>query len=185
MMTIVVHSFPCLPFPLCLLFRRLPCQLDHPRDGLQYLLLVQLYDNCRLLTFRGLYPIKLSWRVVVDTSPPLSNHGEIQQVEGGYPFSSLPLLDLLLTTKREQDAGTGVQPFLPPVSASGAPIPVLAYKSLAYIVATFKLAVLVVIGIAYALVVALPETLLVSLVWRSLKSYTQAESVGLRAGIPA
>jgi hypothetical protein len=73
-------------------------------------------------------------------------------------------LDLLLTTKREQDAGTGVQPFLPPVSASGAPIPVLAYNSLAYISATFKLAVLVVIGIAYALVVALPETLLVSLV---------------------
>jgi hypothetical protein len=115
----------------------------------------------------------------------LSNHGEIQQVESGYrSFYDYPL-DLLLTTQREQDAGTGVQPFLPPVSASGAPIPVLAYKSLAYIVATFKLAVLAVIGIAYALVVALPETLLVSLIWRPLKSYTQAESVGLRAGIPA
>jgi hypothetical protein len=106
-------------------------------------------------------------------------------VEGGYrSFYDYPL-DLLLTTQREQDAGTGVQPFLPPVSASGAPIPVLAYKSLAYMSATFKLAVLVVIGIAYALVVALPETLLVSVVRRSLKSYTQAESVGLRAGIPA
>jgi hypothetical protein len=103
---------------------------------------------------------------------------------GWVPLSFDYPLDLLLTTQREQDAGTGVQPFLPPVSASGAPIPLLAYKSLAYIVATFKLAVLVVIGIAYVLVVALPETLLVSVVWPSSKSYTQAESVGLRAGIP-
>lgn len=96
----------------------------------------------------------------------------------------LPPLELLLTAQREQDAGTGVQPFLPPVSSSGAPLQVLAYKSLAYIVATFKLAVLAVIGLAYALVVALPETLLVSMVWPSSKSYTQAESDDHRAGIP-
>jgi hypothetical protein len=150
-----------------------------------YLLLVQLCNNRRLFASWGLCPIELSWRIVVDTSPPLPNHGEIQQVEGGYrSFYDYPL-DLLLTTQREQDAGTGVQPFLPPVSASGAPIPVLAYKSIAYIVATFKLALLVVIGIAYALLVALPETLLVSMVWPSSKLHTQAESVGLRAGIPA
>lgn len=181
-MTIVVHSFPCPPLPLCLLFRK-SSQLDHPRDGLSASgTVVQPLPSSYLLR-------SLSHKADLESSSTYFAtfvQSWRNTASGGWVliFFDYPL-DLLLTTKREQDAGTGVQPFLPPVSASGAPIPVLAYKSLAYIVATFKLAVLAVIGIAYALVVALPETLLVSVVWPSSKSYTQAESVGLRAGIPA
>jgi hypothetical protein len=74
----------------------------------------------------------------------------------------------------EQDAGTGIQPFLPPIAVSGSPFQQITYSCVAYTVATAKLAALAIVALAYALLVGLPGALLVRTI-DGISIVTQAE----------